>query len=168
MSAEKLLYTTLPSPVGELLLAGDEKSLKYIHFASETFDPLPDWQAIDALPYPAVEQLTAYFAGSLRDFDLPLDPEGTTFQLEVWAALEEIPYGKTISYLELAHRIGNPDSIRAVGLANGKNPLPIIIPCHRVIGSDGSLVGYGGGLPIKETLLQLEGSLQLAPQLSLF
>ena len=102
------------------------------------------------------------------DFDLPLDPEGTTFQLEVWAALQEIPYGGTISYLDLAHAIGNPAAVRAVGLANGKNPLSIIVPCHRVIGSDGKLVGYGGGLPIKEALLKLEGALPPDPQLSLF
>ena len=105
---------------------------------------------------------------SPKTFDLPLAPEGTTFQLEVWAALQEIPYGETISYLDLAHAIGNPDAVRAVGLANGKNPLSIIVPCHRVIGSDGKLVGYGGGLPIKEALLKLEGALQPDPQLSLF
>ena len=168
MPAQNLLYTTTTSPVGELLVAGDDHSLKYIHFASHAFNPPTDWHPIDALPYPVVEQLTAYFAEDLRQFDLPLDPEGTTFQLEVWAALEEIPYGETISYLELARRIGNPDSVRAVGLANGKNPLSIVVPCHRVIGNDGSLVGYGGGLPIKEALLELEGALQPDPQLSLF
>ena len=168
MPAQNLLYTTTTSPVGELLLAGDDHSLKYIHFASHAFDPPTDWHPIDGLPYPVVEQLTAYFAEDLRQFDLPLDPEGTTFQLEVWAALEEIPYGETISYLELARRIGNPDSVRAVGLANGKNTLSIVVPCHRVIGNDGSLVGYGGGLPIKEALLELEGALQPDPQLSLF
>lgn len=168
MPAENLLYTTMSSSVGELLLAGSEENLKYIHFDSHAFVPPADWRLVDALPYPVVDQLAAYFAADLREFDLPLDPEGTTFQLEVWAALEEIPYGETISYLELARRIGQPDSVRAVGLANGKNPLSIVIPCHRVIGSDGSLVGYGGGLPIKEALLELEGALQPDPQLSLF
>jgi methylated-DNA-[protein]-cysteine S-methyltransferase len=168
MPAENLLYTTMSSSVGELLLAGSEENLKYIHFDSHAFVPPADWRLVDALPYPVVDQLAAYFAADLREFDLPLDPEGTTFQLEVWASLEEIPYGETISYLELARRIGNPDSVRAVGLANGKNPLSIVIPCHRVIGSDGSLVGYGGGLPIKEALLELEGALQPDPQLSLF
>ena len=168
MPAKELLYTTMASPIGDLLLAGNDKNLKYIHFESHAFTPPPEWQAVDTLPYAIVEQLAAYFAGDLRDFDLPLDPEGTTFQLEVWAALEEIPYGETISYLELANRIGNPDAVRAVGLANGKNPLSIVVPCHRVIGSDGKLVGYGGGLPIKETLLKLEGALQPDPQLSLF
>lgn len=168
MPKENLLYTTMPTAIGELLLAGDEEHLSYIHFERHAFTPPPEWRAVDALPYPVVEQLTAYFAEDLREFDLPLDPQGTTFQLEVWAALEEIPYGQTISYLELARRIGNPDAVRAVGLANGKNPLSIIVPCHRVIGSDGSLVGYGGGLPIKEALLTLEGALQPNPQLSLF
>lgn len=168
MPASNLYYTTMSSPVGELILAGDEKNLKHLYFENHTFTPPPHWRAVDELPYPAVEELSAYFAGDLRVFDLPLDPEGTTFQLEVWAALKEIPYGETISYLGLAHRIGNPDSVRAVGLANGRNPLSIIIPCHRVIGSDGSLVGYGGGLPIKEALLELEGTLQPNPQLSLF
>ena len=115
-----------------------------------------------------LKKAAAYFAKDLRDFNLPLDPEGTTFQLEVWAALREIPYGETISYLDLAKAVGNPNAVRAVGLANGKNPLSIIVPCHRVIGSDGKLVGYGGGLPIKDALLKLEGALQTNPQLSLF
>ena len=104
--------------------------------------------------------------GTCASFDLPLHPQGTAFQRKVWAALAEIPYGETISYLELARRIGNPSSVRAVGLANGKNPLPIVVPCHRVIGSNGALVGYAGGLPIKRALLALEGA--LSPQLDLF
>ena len=106
----------------------------------------------------------------MREFALPLAPEGTTFQLEVWAALEEIPYGETISYAELAVRVGNPAAVRAVGLANGKNPLPIVVPCHRVIGSDGSLTGFGGGLPTKKFLLKLEGVPvpEHSQQLSLF
>ena len=94
----------------------------------------------------AMEQLRAYFAGELRMFDLPLAPEGTPFQLRVWRQLQEIPYGETISYGQLARMIGNPNASRAVGLANGRNPIPIVIPCHRVIGSSGKLVGYGGGL----------------------
>ncbi len=163
-----LLYTHMPTPIGPLLLAGDERDLKYIYFEANAFTPPPEWQPSETLPYPIAEQLDAYFAGELREFDLPLAPEGTTFQLEVWAALEEIPYGETISYLELARRIGNPAAVRAVGLANGKNPLSIIIPCHRVIGSDGSLTGYGGGLPIKEHLLMLEGVAVPKQQLSLF
>ena len=103
-----------------------------------------------------IRQLRAYFSGKLEQFDLPLAPEGTPFQLEVWRRLCEIPYGETISYGELARRIGNPNASRAVGLANGSNPIAIIIPCHRVIGSNGKLTGYGGGLPIKERLLALE------------
>ena len=98
----------------------------------------------------------AYFAGELREFAVNLDPEGTTFQLRVWRELSRIPYGETISYGQLATRIGNPKASRAVGLANGSNPISIIVPCHRVIGSNGKLTGYGGGLPIKEKLLGLE------------
>jgi len=100
--------------------------------------------------------LQAYFRGELKEFDLPLALEGTKFQLRVWNTLRTISYGVTISYLQLAKRIGNPNASRAVGLANGSNPIPIIIPCHRVIGSNGKLTGYGGGLPIKEKLLALE------------
>jgi methylated-DNA-[protein]-cysteine S-methyltransferase len=103
-----------------------------------------------------VRQLRAYFAGELKDFDLPLAPKGTEFQQNVWAELCKIPYGETISYGELARRIGNPNASRAVGLANGSNPIPVVIPCHRVIGANGKLTGYGGGLPIKERLLALE------------
>ena len=174
MPTENLLYTTMPSSIGELLLAGDPTGLRHIQFKSRDFTP-PDWQAVAALPYPVAEQLDAYFAGHLRSFDLPLHPQGTAFQRKVWAALAEIPYGETISYLELARRIGNPSSVRAVGLANGRNPLPIVVPCHRVIGSNGALVGYAGGLPIKRALLALEGALaspmlatESSPQLDLF
>ena len=101
--------------------------------------------------------MEAYFGGALQDFNLPLSLEGTEFQLRVWRCLRNIPYGETISYGQLAQRIGKPKALRAVGLANGSNPIPIIIPCHRVIGSDGSLTGFGGGLPIKKKLLALEG-----------
>ena len=167
---DSLFYTELQTPIGSLLLAGDETHLKYIYFENNSFSPPPDWQRVDALAYPIVEQLDAYFAGTLREFALPLAPEGTTFQLEVWAALEEIPYGETISYAELAVRVGNPAAVRAVSLANGKNPLPIVVPCHRVIGSDGSLTGFGGGLPTKKFLLKLEGVPvpEHSQQLSLF
>jgi methylated-DNA-[protein]-cysteine S-methyltransferase len=109
----------------------------------------------------AVSQLRAYFAGQLRRFDLPLDMRGTDFQLRVWRELERIPYGETRSYLEIAEAIGAPRAVRAVGAANGANPIPIVVPCHRVIGSSGKLVGYGGGLPLKKRLLQLEGALAL-------
>ena len=104
-----------------------------------------------------IRQLQAYFAGELENFDLPLGPQGTPFQQKVWNELCRIPYGQTISYGELAKRIGNPNASRAVGLANGSNPIPILIPCHRVIGSSGKLVGYGGGLELKRRLLELEG-----------
>ena len=111
-----------------------------------------------------MRQLNAYFARELEDFDLPLAPPGTAFQLEVWAALRAIPYGETVTYGELARRIGRPRASRAVGAANGANPLPIVVPCHRVVGADGSLTGFGGGLPIKSALLALErgkGQLEL-------
>jgi methylated-DNA-[protein]-cysteine S-methyltransferase len=105
----------------------------------------------------AREQLLAYFAGERRAFDLPLLPSGTPFQQQVWNALREIPFGATRSYRDIALRIGNPNGVRAVGAANGRNPLPIIVPCHRVIGSDGSMTGFGGGLPVKQFLLVHEG-----------
>jgi methylated-DNA-[protein]-cysteine S-methyltransferase len=104
----------------------------------------------------AIRQLQAYFAGKLTEFELPLILEGTEFQLLVWRNLQKIPYGETVSYGQLANRIGRPEAARAVGLANGSNPLPIIIPCHRVIGSNGELTGFGGGIPIKKKLLALE------------
>jgi methylated-DNA-[protein]-cysteine S-methyltransferase len=135
-------------------------------FASEVQPPRPDpgWRE-DAAPLTeTVRQLQAYFAGDLETFNLSLAPEGTPFQIEVWQRLRDIPYGQTISYGELARRIGNPKASRAVGLANGSNPIPIVIPCHRVIGSNGKLTGYGGGLPIKEKLLALERhQLRLVP-----
>jgi methylated-DNA-[protein]-cysteine S-methyltransferase len=110
----------------------------------------------EAVAQEAALQLEAYFAGSRKDFDLPLAPEGSPFQQRTWRELREIPYGETISYAELARRTGNPKAVRAVGAANSRNPLPIFFPCHRVVGSDGSLTGYGGGLPIKRQLLELE------------
>ena len=153
-----IFYTLTDTPVGPLLIGMDASGLRFIHFqAGRTIrEPDPDWRCVDDLPCDVVPQLRAYFARELRQFDLPLAPEGTTFQLEVWAALEEIPYGQTISYASLACQIGRPGSVRAVGGANGRNPLPIVIPCHRVIGSDGALTGYGGGVHIKEALLALE------------
>jgi methylated-DNA-[protein]-cysteine S-methyltransferase len=151
-------YTRIDSPLGPLLLAADEAGLRHIEFLSSkrAHPPDPDWQE-DARPLKdVIRQLRAYFAGKLETFDLPLAPEGTEFQQKVWRRLLDIPYGETMSYGELARRIGNPNACRAVGLANGSNPIPIIIPCHRVIGSNGKLTGYGGGLPIKEKLLALE------------
>jgi methylated-DNA-[protein]-cysteine S-methyltransferase len=153
------IYSTqIESPIGPLLLAGDECGLRQVHFVNGRHSAKPDPAWIDN-PGPLQEttrQLRAYFAGDLDTFDLSLAPEGTVFQLKVWNELCKIPYGDTISYGELARRIGNPSASRAVGLANGSNPIPIIIPCHRVLGSNGKLTGYGGGLPIKEKLLALE------------
>lgn len=149
----------MDSPVGRLLLASDGIRLTQIHFQS---GPHPmraeqQWTASRAPFTEVIEQLQQYFAGRRHTFDLPLAPVGTEFQRAVWRALTKIPYGTTISYGELAQRIGNPRASRAVGLANGANPLPIVVPCHRVIGANGSLTGFGGGLPIKQALLSLEG-----------
>jgi methylated-DNA-[protein]-cysteine S-methyltransferase len=150
--------TRIESPLGPLLLVGDKASLRKICFENgrDRVQLDPSWVADPAPFRNAIGQLHSYFAGELQEFDLPLAPEGTPFQLNVWKRICEIPYGETISYGELARRIGNPNASRAVGLANGSNPIPIVIPCHRVIGSNGKLTGYGGGLPIKEKLLALE------------
>ncbi|HEX3844385.1 MAG TPA: methylated-DNA--[protein]-cysteine S-methyltransferase [Steroidobacteraceae bacterium] len=155
---DTLYWHEIDSPVGRLLLAGDGASLVQVCFQSgpRPLQPHGDWVA-DPAPFRAVmTQLTEYFAGKRRRFELRLAPRGTDFQRRVWRALTEIPYGKTISYGELARSIDKPSASRAVGLANGANPLPIIVPCHRVIGADGSLTGFGGGLPIKRQLLALE------------
>ena len=146
----------VPSPVGELWLTGDGT-----HLTGLWFGPLPDPAAPAAVagiaPFPEVRaQLEEYFAGRRRDFDLPLAPVGTPFQRRVWQALREIPYGETVSYGALAARLGQPGAGRAVGLANGQNPISIVIPCHRVIGAGGALTGYGGGLERKRWLLALE------------
>jgi len=151
-------YTQTESPLGPLLLAADDSGLRQILFVNGRYpaEPHPFWKESRAALKETIRQLHAYFAGELENFDLHLAPEGTPFQLAVWRRLCDIPYGQTISYGELASRIGNPKASRAVGLANGSNPIPIVIPCHRVIGSNGKLTGYGGGLPIKEKLLALE------------
>ncbi len=151
-------YTVMDSPVGPLLLVGSPAGLAEIRFTPEGRIPAPEpgWTHDPEAFKDVVAQLRDYFAGERQEFSLTLDPHGTPFQREVWAALQTIPYGVTITYGELARRIGKPNAVRAVGAANGQNPLPIVIPCHRVIGSDGSLTGYGGGLPIKRALLDLE------------
>jgi len=151
-------YAILDSPIGELMLAADDRGLQRILFAQEKCPAQPDpfWRQDSAPLQEPIRQLLAYFGGELKAFALPLAPLGTPFQRKVWQLLCEIPYGETISYGELARRVGNPNASRAVGLANGSNPIPIVIPCHRVIGSNGKLTGYGGGLPIKEKLLSLE------------
>jgi methylated-DNA-[protein]-cysteine S-methyltransferase len=151
-------FAQIESPVGPLLLTADPSGLRTIEFVNgrRPVSPDPAWQEDEESLKEPIRQLRAYFAGELESFDLPLAPTGTRFQLDVWKRLCDIPYGETISYGELARRIGNPNASRAVGLANGSNPIPIVIPCHRVIGSNGKLTGYGGGLPIKEKLLALE------------
>ena len=174
-----MIYGFLETPVGRLLVARDTTGVRLIHFdgpakggpakggpakagpcVRKRFRPAAGWERHDRAFDDVATQLKEYFDGRRRVFELPLAPEGTPFQLRVWNALIEIPYGETISYGELAARIGDRSASRAVGLANGSNPLPIVIPCHRVIGSNGKLTGYGGGLPIKQQLLTLErGSL---------
>ena len=160
-------YTWMESPVGRLLLAADDEGLLEIAFGEGRTAPVVDplWTEGGTLLREPVRQLKAFFTGELRDFDLPLKPRGTAFQQRVWKLLREIPFGETISYGKLARRVGNPAASRAVGLANGSNPIAIVIPCHRVIGSNGKLTGYGGGLDNKRWLIDFERS-QL--QLSLF
>jgi methylated-DNA-[protein]-cysteine S-methyltransferase len=148
-------YTIYESPIGQLQIAADEQGLRFIDFARSHHDPSA-WRRKDRELRVFVDELDQYFAGKLHHFGVPLAPQGTPFQQLVWRTLLEIPYGDTWSYGDLAKRIGKPNAARAVGLANGSNPIPIIIPCHRVIGSNGKLTGYGGGLPIKEKLLALE------------
>ena len=151
-------YTHMNSPLGRILLAWNEHGLTRVNFqdGSETFEPPSSWCHTEDDGLDVVDQFRAYFAGGLTAFDLPMAPQGTAFQLSVWQALEDIPYGQTASYGQIARQIGRPTAFRAVGAANGRNPLPVVIPCHRVVGSDGRLTGYTGGLHIKEFLLTLE------------
>ncbi|MDT8429230.1 MAG: methylated-DNA--[protein]-cysteine S-methyltransferase [Pseudomonadales bacterium] len=151
-------YTYMESPIGNLLLAGDGQALNVLGFPTgkAVRKHQPDWLRRNEMFRREKDQLSAYFAGELQQFDLPLAPQGTAFQQLVWQQLQRIPYGETRSYGEIANSIGQPRASRAVGAANGLNPIPIIIPCHRVIGSTGKLVGFGGGLETKEHLLSLE------------
>jgi methylated-DNA-[protein]-cysteine S-methyltransferase len=146
--------------IGTLTIAADEAGLRHVLFPDNKYDaPSRDEWKRDAGPLrDAREQLLAYFDGGRRTFDLPLAPVGTPFQLKVWNTLARIPFGATWSYRDLAERIESPKAVRAVGAANGRNPLPIVLPCHRVIGADGSLTGFGGGLPLKRFLLEHEGA----------
>lgn len=151
-------YRYYQTPVGTLLLASDGEYLQLLGFPTGAMKRRhdSDWEKNDE-PFKAViKQLDEYFDGSRQDFDLPLRPQGTEFQRRVWQALQQIPYGETRSYGELAKYVGNPKASRAVGAANGINPIPVIIPCHRVIGSNGKLTGFGGGLETKAFLLNLE------------
>ena len=153
-----MYYCYLDTPIGDLLLAGDENALALVSFPEGSMrrDPEPDW-IYNEKPFAAArEQLSEYFAGERKEFNLPLRLDGTEFQMSVLHALREIPYGETTSYSDIAERIGRPKAVRAVGAANGRNPIPIIVPCHRVIGSHGDLTGFGGGLDTKEALLRLE------------
>ena len=151
-------YDYLDSPIGRLLLVMSGQGLRRVHFENSRhpFRLDPEWERGPGALHEARVQLKAYFAGKLKQFDLPLAPEGSEFQQQVWLELLRIPYGATTSYGEIARRVGDPTASRAVGAANGQNPLAIIVPCHRVIGADGSLTGYGGGLPVKRFLLDLE------------
>jgi methylated-DNA-[protein]-cysteine S-methyltransferase len=151
-------YDYLDTPIGPLLLVADEQGLRHIDFprADQGERIQAHWRRDRRFLAAAIEQLEAYFAGRLHDFDVALAARGTGFRKAVWNELVCIPYGETISYGELARRIGDPAASRAVGAANGANPLPIIVPCHRVIGSNGKLTGFGGGLPIKQWLLDHE------------
>lgn len=156
-------FLHMPSPIGRLLVAADDAGLRHVEFDAPRYPPPIDatWREEDNDPVlrEARRQLVEYFAGSRRAFDLPLAPRGTDFQRRVWDALAGIGFGDTCSYLDIARRLGDPNALRAVGAANGRNPIAIVIPCHRVIGADGSLTGYGGGLERKRFLLELEGAL---------
>ena len=154
-------YTLIDSPAGKIWVAWCRDGLVSVGFADQAKGAQidSDWEFCADLRCDAVDQLKAYFANRLQSFDLPLSPDGTEFQQQVWAELQRIPFGETISYGELARRIRKPTASRAVGAANGQNPIPIVIPCHRVIGSNGALTGFGGGLPTKEFLLRLESPL---------
>jgi methylated-DNA-[protein]-cysteine S-methyltransferase len=153
-----MYYCYLTTPIGDLLLGGDDDALSLVGFpeGSMRYDPEPDWIYNEKPFAEARQQLTEYFAGDRKEFDLPLSLAGTEFQLLVLEELKRIPYGETTSYGAIAKLIGRPKAVRAVGAANGRNPIPIIVPCHRVIGSSGDLTGFGGGLSTKEALLRLE------------
>jgi methylated-DNA-[protein]-cysteine S-methyltransferase len=159
---EQLRWHRVDSPLGELLFVGDGRALTRLEMSPHE-NPAGGRHDPDSLRE-AETQLASYFAGELTEFDLPLAPAGSGFQLAVWAALTRIPYGETASYGEIAAEVGRPDAVRAVGATNGRNPIAVIVPCHRVIGADGTLVGYGGGLPRKRLLLELEAE-HAAPRL---
>jgi methylated-DNA-[protein]-cysteine S-methyltransferase len=153
-----LFYTSMDSPIGELLLLGDDRALYglYMQDGRKPVKIAPRWEK-SAAPFAGVQaQLREYFAGKRVAFQTPLELDGTPFERRVWHALTEIPYGETVSYGEIAKRVGQPSAARAVGLANGRNPIAVIVPCHRVIGANGTLTGYGGGLERKRLLLELE------------
>lgn len=154
-------YRVHESAIGAVLIAGNGGTVSEIRLPRDgrADRPEPDWERVAGGFETVAAQLDEYLAGDRTEFELDLDARGTEFQRSVWAALLEIPYGRTESYGEVARRIGRPAAVRAVGLANGRNPIPIVVPCHRVIGADGSLTGYGGGIDLKRRLLALEGVL---------
>lgn len=163
-----MFYDYLETPIGKLMLAADAQGLRYVEFERSRYPTHigKDWRRDPEILRTAKTQLNAYFAGELTEFDLDLAPRGSEFQQRVWDALRRIPYGATTNYGSIARELGDPTASRAVGAANGRNPLPIIVPCHRVIGADGSLTGFGGGLPIKRFLLEHEqryGGFALTP-----
>ena len=160
LTTSHTVTTTVDSPIGPLTLTGSDGYLTGVQMRGQRHAIVvsDDWVRDDEWFSPVIEQLESYFSGKRTSFELPLRPTGTDFQLEVWRGLCEIPYGTTISYGELARRVGRPGASRAVGLANGRNPIAIVVPCHRVIGADGSLTGYGGGIERKTWLLDLEGA----------
>ena len=164
------LYTVMDSPIGPLLIVGARDALQMVGFPSGKghVAPRAEWTRDDGALRFATGPLREYFAGERRTFDVPLAPRGTPFQLEVWRELARIPYGTTISYGTLVTRLGNPAASRAVGAANGSNPIPIIVPCHRVIGANGSLTGFGGGIETKRWLLAHEQQRLPGAQASLF
>ena len=151
-------YCCYQSPIGQLLLVGADGVLEELHFANSPAQEkiVDDCQHYQAGFANVIQQLSEYFSGSRQEFDLTISPKGTVFQQRIWQELQKIPFGRTASYGDIARRVGNPKASRAVGMANSKNPIPIIVPCHRVIGKDGSLTGFGGGLEIKKQLLKLE------------
>ncbi|MDQ2178917.1 methylated-DNA--[protein]-cysteine S-methyltransferase [Marinifilum sp. D714] len=154
-----LYFDIINTPIGDLLLLASDKGLKKILFEDQLkpFEISSTWEQSTEKLSEAKEQLLAYFNNQLIQFELQLDPDGTVFQKQIWKELEEIPFGETKSYQDIANSIEKPNACRAIGMANSKNPIPIIIPCHRVIGKNGKLTGYAGGLDIKAKLLQIEG-----------
>lgn len=158
MKSEPIFYSTLNSPIGEIVVTADEIGIRSIYSPTHEIiiKPFENAKRDNAKLRDATDQLRAYFAGELQEFSLPLNPQGTPFFKQVWKNLKSIPYGTTMSYGELAKQIGKPTASRAVGMANGRNPISFVIPCHRVIGQNGSLTGYGGGLKLKRWLLKFE------------
>jgi len=158
-----MFYSYVDSPIGQLVLTGDAKQITALHLPEAKRAPTvpADAERNDAVLQYATRQLNEYFAGKRREFQLRLNASGTDFQRRVWDAVYAIPYGTTASYRDIAEAVGSPKAVRAVGMANGRNPIPLIVPCHRIVGADGSLTGYGGGLPTKRWLLDHEQGTRL-------